>query len=238
MQRIHLLPPPLQLQTSTRLSLLNTRRRFAARSLPPAHPCNREQLPPSCTGIVRRNPPDRHTHTKLRALPSHSRDLSVMVRSPATHWHCHLPRNQPPPPPPFLLQVQPIFNVGDGEEVEVLHTHGAFYKAEQRRVGQPRRPTHRRRRCVAAELRASSRARTSQSRAFLERRLNSSQAAASASDAAPLVPHHLRLVPLTARSLQLTPSPAFTDVCKAKRSASAAGRHYHEKVYLCRKCGR
>ncbi len=53
-------------------------------------------------GVVQRTPPDSHNHTKLRAVPSDSRDLSVMVT--------------------------PIVEVADGEEVEVLESHGLFVR--------------------------------------------------------------------------------------------------------------
>ena len=41
--------------------------------------CDLKQQILSQTAVVRRTPPDGHTHTKLRAMPSESRDLSVMV---------------------------------------------------------------------------------------------------------------------------------------------------------------
>ena len=56
--------------------------------------------------VVRRYPPDAHSHTKLRASPVDSKDLSVMVH--------------------------PIVNVSDGEEVEVLSTHGSYVKVPAR----------------------------------------------------------------------------------------------------------
>jgi len=53
-------------------------------------------------GVVRRNPPDGHKHTKLRSQATDSRDPSVMV--------------------------QPTVEISDGEDVDILGMQGQFYQ--------------------------------------------------------------------------------------------------------------